>query len=83
MRVQVKLFASLRNRVQGEKGKAEIELKDGASLQDLIDHLNISNELAQLVMINGEQLPLDGNVRSEKELQEGDTISIFPPIAGG
>lgn len=83
MRVKVKLFASLRNHVSGEKGKAEVELEDGASLQDLIHRLNIPNQLAQLVMVNGEQFPLDGEARSEKKLQEGDSVSIFPPIAGG
>lgn len=82
MRVDVKLFASLRKKLPPSSGrpagKGTIELPDAATLADLIRHLDIPPDLAQMVLVNGEQTREFG-----RALTDGDQISIFPPVAGG
>ncbi len=84
MRVNLRLFASLRDRLPGsDRGRATLTLEEGASLQDLIDLLEIPDKQAQMVLVNGEQAPRPVHVRSALLLKEEDTIAIFPPLAGG
>lgn len=82
MRVDVKLFASLRKKLPPDSGrpagKGTVELPDAATLADLIHHLDIPPDLAQMVLVNGEQTREFGNA-----LTAGDQVSIFPPVAGG
>lgn len=80
MQVQVKLFATLRKHLPpgASAGKATLTLPAGATLRDLIQHLNIPQDMAQMVLVNGEQTR-----EFERALAEGDAVSIFPPVAGG
>ena len=82
MRVDVKLFASLRKKLPSDSGrpagKGTVELPDAATLADLIHHLDIPPDLAQMVLVNGEQTHEFGHA-----LTAGDQVSIFPPVAGG
>lgn len=80
MHIEVKLFATLRkNLPPGSSGsRAQMTLDGGTTLQSLIDQLKIPVELAQMVLVNGEQTR-----EFDRQLQDGDTVSIFPPVAGG
>lgn len=82
MRVDVKLFASLRKKLPPSSGrpagKGTIELPDAATLADLIHQLDIPPDLAQMVLVNGEQTR-----EFSHTLADGDHVSIFPPVAGG
>ena len=82
MRVAIKLFASLRKKLPPSSGrpagKGTIELPDTATLADLIHQLDIPPDLAQMVLVNGEQTREFG-----RALTDGDQVSIFPPVAGG
>ena len=72
MRVQVKLFFHLRkDRIQ------DIELADGSDAGDLIRQLEIRLEDVGVLSINDQQATLD------QQLEEGDIVSIIPPIGGG
>ncbi len=79
MRVTVKLFATLVRFKDGTRaGKPfEVELPDGAVVQDLIDHLKIPAEETHVVFVN--------NVIEEtiSTLKDGDTVGMFPPVGGG
>lgn len=87
MRVEVRLFASLRDRLPGDRrrhrGRGSLELPPGASLQDLLDHLAIEPRLAQMVLVNGEQMGRKAAERRAIALCDADVVSIFPPVAGG
>ncbi len=84
MHVNVRLFASLRERLPGaERGRATLELGEGTSLLDLIEQLEIPDRQAQMVLVNGDQAPRPPEARAALALKEGDTVSIFPPLAGG
>jgi molybdopterin synthase sulfur carrier subunit len=84
MRIYVRLFASLRDRFPSQdRGRGEIELDDTASLADLIEKLEIPDPLAQMVLVDGIQEPRSREVRAKRILADGQTVSIFPPVAGG
>ena len=87
MRIELRLFANLRDRLPGDRrvhrGRGELELAAGASLQDLLDKLAIEPRLAQMVLINGDQMPRGLERRRTIQLAEGDVVAIFPPLAGG
>ena len=80
MQLEVKLFANLRKLLPpGSSGsKAKITLEEGATIATLIHHLKVPVELAQMVLVNGEQTR-----EFDRPLVDGDNISIFPPVAGG
>ncbi|MBI3304390.1 MAG: MoaD/ThiS family protein [Deltaproteobacteria bacterium] len=80
MQIEVKLFANLRKLLPpGSSGsKTKITLEEGATIETLIHHLRIPLELAQMVLVNGEQTR-----EFDRPLTEGDAVSIFPPVAGG
>ncbi len=72
IQVEVKLFLHLRkNRIQ------TVELTDGSDAGDLIRQLGLRLEQVGVLSINDRQATLD------KKLEEGDIISIIPPIGGG
>ena len=84
MRIHVRLFANLRDRLpSGARGQGEVELDEGASLADLIERLEIPDPQAQMVLIDGQQLRRQAGGREERVLQDGETVSIFPPVSGG
>ncbi len=87
MEVGVRLFANLRERLPGDpaehRGRGSVSLVDGASLQSLLEALEILPHESQMVLVNGERAPRDEPTRREWLLKAGDTVSIFPPLAGG
>jgi sulfur carrier protein ThiS len=84
VRLEVRLFASLRDRFPpAARGRGSVELDAGASLQDLLDQLAITDRLAQMVLVDGQQAPRPRAARAALALEEGQTVSIFPPLAGG
>ena len=79
MQVSIKLFATLRKKLpKGSMGKATLDLADQATINDLIHQLDIPLDLAQMVLVNGEQTR-----EFDQALTDGDQVSIFPPVAGG
>ena len=87
MKVGVRLFANLREKIAGNprehRGRAELSLELGASLQDLLDHYDISRRMSQMVLVNGQQVSRDPGERKRVLLADGDVVSVFPPLAGG
>jgi sulfur-carrier protein len=79
MRVQVKLFATLRHYAPSASiGRPfEIDLAEGATVADLIHHLNLPAEEVKMIYVNA-------RARSEDwPLESGNEIGIFPLIGGG
>ena len=84
MRIRVRLFANLRDRFPSDaSGRGEVELDEGATLADLIERLEIPDPLAQMVLVDGLQEPRSREERAKRALEDGQTVSIFPPVAGG
>jgi molybdopterin synthase sulfur carrier subunit len=79
MRVRVKLFATLsRHRPSQPAGAPfEVDLPDGATLEDLVGQLNLPQEEVRVIFVNARAQPLS------YVLNSADEVGIFPPIGGG
>ena len=79
MRVQVKLFATLRKYMPpGSAGDTlTVDVADDATVADLVARLGIPLEHARMAVAAGEQLDLAA------PLPAGVEINLFPPLAGG
>lgn len=79
MRVRVRLYASLRRFApEGQSGSHfEVDLSEGAKLQDLVEVLKIPPEETRVAFVNGITRDMDW------VLSPGDEIGFFPPIGGG
>jgi sulfur carrier protein ThiS len=60
--------------------KREIKVKPGTVVQEIIDEYRIPLELAHIVLVNGVFVC---DERDQHVLNEGDVLSIWPPVAGG
>ena len=84
MKIDVRLFANLRDRFPSDdRGRGTVSLPSGASVQDLLDHLEIPQRSAQMVLVDRQQVARDRTARTAIFLEIGQTVSIFPPLAGG
>ena len=79
MKVDVRLFATLAVYLPADEhgACARLEVPDGSTVGQVIRRLGIPDELPRITLLNG----LD--VEPEQRLHEGDTVSVFPPLAGG
>ena len=74
MRVQVRLFATLR---QGRFSRQSIELPEGDSVADLLRLLEIPEEGVGMLLLDGRDAALD------RQLESDAVISVFPALGGG
>ncbi len=75
LKVNVKLFASIRK--FSEKDHLEIDIKEGSRVRDLLPRVGIPLDEPLLVILN------EYTRGKETLLQDGDTLCLFPIIAGG
>jgi molybdopterin synthase catalytic subunit len=81
VRVKVRLFASLRERVGGER--VELELPDGTSVEAawqalLARHPSLGPSRPSLAAaVNRSYAPFDTSLR------DGDELAFIPPVSGG
>ncbi len=74
MQLEIKLFASLQKfKPQQEK----VALEDGFTVLDILERIGISPSEVAIVLVNGRHAHLD------QALHDGETVALFPPIAGG
>lgn len=74
MDIEIKLFAMFRKERFAEK---TISFSDGALVRDVLTYLKIPQKEVGILLLNGR------SARYEQKLNENDSISIFPAIAGG
>ena len=58
-----------------------VELGEGATVLDLMERYRVPREQAHLVVCNGLFMP--PSRREAYQLQNGDVIALWPPVAGG
>ena len=76
--VTVKLFATLKKYApNGRAGDIPLTLPAGATVLDVVDRLDIPHDQAAMLVAG------DTYVQAETVLEDGQEISIFPPLAGG
>jgi molybdopterin converting factor small subunit len=74
MKLEIKLFASLQKFMPNAE---KVELDDNCTVLDLIEKIGINSSEVAITLVNGRHVQLD------QTLHEGETVAIFPPIAGG
>lgn len=79
MKISVGLYAILQKYLPVDNAgrRCDVELEEGATVSDLLERLKVPARLAALRLVNGVQC------KPDKKLSEGDSVSIFPQIAGG
>ena len=84
MKVTLKLYATLSDYLPDEARKTnalELELDTGTTAAQVIENQNLPRKLCHLVLIDGIFVP--PAARAKRPLAEGETLAIWPPIAGG
>jgi len=82
-RIRLKLYASLSDYLPplARDCATQLEVADDATPAQIIRDFQVPERLAHLVLLNGVYLqPAD---RGRPLLQEGDTLAVWPPVAGG
>jgi len=79
IRVRVRLFATLRGYRPGlAMGESiPVSVEQGATVRDLLAHLDVPAGEVKLIFANGLSRDLD------HVLADGDDLGIFPPVGGG
>ncbi len=79
MKVTVKLFAMLIRYFPDHVAGTPfiVEISDDSSIQDLLNFLHIPQDETKITFVNNQIRPVD------YILKDGDTVGIFPPVAGG
>ncbi len=74
MEIKVRLFATLRE----NRGKElQLSFSEDVTPADIIDKLEIAKADVAILLVNGRDGSLD------QQLNDGDVVSIFPPVGGG
>ena len=84
MKICFKLFATLQDYLPPEAKKTNalnLELDEGTTVDQIIERFSLPLKLCHLVLIDGRFIPPAD--RATRVLQEGDTLAIWPPVAGG
>lgn len=84
MQITLKLYAHLGDLLPAgaKQNKAEIEVPESISLNELIDHFQIPRPMAHLVLVNG-VFVCDMDRDQPFALKPQDAVAIWPPVAGG
>ena len=83
MKITFKLYASLSKHLpsDAEDNIVAIEVMSGISVHDILERYQIPRENVHLVLLNGVYFnPVD---RDKAIFSEGDTLALWPPVAGG
>ncbi len=84
MKVTLKLYAMLADYLPAEARRSnalELELAAGTTVAACIENLKLPPKSCHLVLIDGVFVP--PGARASRALAEGNTLAIWPPIAGG
>ncbi|MEM7168830.1 MAG: MoaD/ThiS family protein [Pseudomonadota bacterium] len=81
--ITLKLFASLGDFLPAgaEYNAIQVSLPEGATIGSAIEKFKVPQEKCHLVLLNGAFVP--PSQRSSAPLNDGDTVAIWPPVAGG
>jgi molybdopterin converting factor small subunit len=79
MHVEIALYATLAKYLPSgsQQRKAVITARAGATAREIMLQLGIPQEYPNILQVNGKQ------ANPDTVLKEGDTLAVFPPLAGG
>ena len=77
MQIQVIASGYLKKFNQSHASVASIQIKEGATVRDLVTLLELPEEESFIVAINGQLVPFGHT------LHQDDRVRIIPPVSGG
>jgi len=79
LNIEIRLFATLADLLPpGSKNKrANIEVANSITVEELLNNLKIPPNVTNVVMVNGTHKD------RSTILNEGDVVSVIPPVTGG
>jgi molybdopterin converting factor small subunit len=79
MTITVALYAGLaRYRPPGAQNRqATLDVPDGVTVREVLRQLGMPDDVACIPVVNRTR------VTAERVLRDGETLSLFPPLAGG
>ncbi len=77
MRVEVRLYATLRKYAPTSQEVPFVELVEGTTLNGLLQALRVPQDQEVVVLVNGRP------AKPDSVLREGDRVVMFPPVTGG
>jgi molybdopterin converting factor small subunit len=79
LRVELRLYASLRKYLPGEtpEGTCFVEVGEGATIKSLFEKIHLPADAPKIIFLNGI------HAWGDEVLKEGDRVGAFPPVAGG
>jgi molybdopterin converting factor small subunit len=79
VRIEVRLFATLVAFLPPDSrdGAAVLEVPDGSTVRDAVRRLGIPADLERVTLLNG------ADSAPDTPLHPNDTLTVFPPLAGG
>lgn len=83
MKVTLKLYASLQDHLPADakNHSTAVTIAESETPYQLLERFNVPRKMAHLVILNGIYLyPAD---REKPVFKEGDTLAVWPPVAGG
>ncbi len=84
MNITLKLHAKLADYLPPEArsaGALALNLDSGTTVDSVIKRFNLPPGLCHLVLVDGVFVP--PAARAGRALAEGETLSVWPPVAGG
>jgi len=77
MRIRVELQTYLARYAPDGAQAFELEVPQGATVRSIIRRLDIPEEMAGVIVVNGQSEEL------ETALNVGDRVTLIPPLSGG
>ncbi len=83
MKIALKLYAVLGQYLpeHAQKNEAEVEVDAEMTVLGVLTDHGVPPENCHLVLVNG--IYCAPGERSEKILEKGDALAVWPPVAGG
>lgn len=83
MQITFKLYATLSKYLpeDADKHSIKIDVPAETTAHKLIDQYQVPRDMAHLVLLNG--VYMNPEERDQPKIKEGDTLAIWPPVAGG
>ena len=84
MQITLKLYASLTDLLPAgaDKHAVRVDIATDATVNAVVDQFNVPRAMAHLVLLNGIYMNPEERDQQHK-LKDGDTLAIWPPVAGG
>ena len=83
MNITLKLYASLGAFLPpgSARNAIDLDVANGATIGDVLLQQNVPRENCHLILVNGTFAPPAS--ADAKQLNEGDSLAVWPPVAGG